>query len=61
MEDVKLKIESKKYRDESVVITSRLPKDMLEEIDRIANDSARTRNEIVQILLEFALKNVEVE
>ncbi len=61
MEGNKLKIESKRFREESVVITSRLPKDMLEAIDGIAESSARTRNEIVQILLEFALKNVEVK
>ena len=46
MENV-LRIEAKRYVEESVVISSRIPKDMLQDIDFVAKESGRTRNEIV--------------
>lgn len=55
-----LRIEAKKYRDESVVISSRIPKNMLQDIDFVAKESGRTRNEIITLFLEFALKNTEI-
>lgn len=55
-----LRIEAKRYRDESVVISSRIPKDMLQDIDLVAKESGRTRNEIMTMFLDFALKNSEV-
>lgn len=59
MENV-LRIDAKKYVEESVVISSRIPKDMLQDIDFVAKESGRTRNEIVTMFLEFALKNTEI-
>lgn len=55
-----LRIETKKYREESVVISSRIPKDMLQDIDFVAKESGRTRNEIITMFLDFALKNTEI-
>lgn len=55
-----LKIEAKKYTEESIVISSRIPKDMLQDIDFVAKESGRTRNEIITMFLEFALKNTEI-
>ncbi len=59
MENV-LRIEAKKYVEESVVISSRIPKDMLQDIDFVAKESGRTRNEIITMFLDFALKNTEI-
>lgn len=59
MENI-LKIEAKKYVEESVVISSRIPKDMLQDIDFVAKESGRTRNEIITMFLDFALKNTEI-
>ena len=53
-------IEAKKYVEESVVISSRIPKDMLQDIDFVAKESGRTRNEIISMFLDFALKNTEI-
>lgn len=39
----------------------RLPVDMLTEIDRVAKETGRTRNEIMQLCLEFALENMTIE
>lgn len=60
MEDNILRIEAKKYVEESVVISSRIPKDMLQDIDFVAKESGRTRNEIITMFLDFALKNTEI-
>ena len=59
MENV-LRIEAKKYREDSVVISSRIPKDMLQDIDFVAKESGRTRNEIITMFLDFALKKTEI-
>lgn len=60
MEEKKLVIHSQKYISESKVISMRLPVDMLVEIDRIAGETRRTRNEILQLCLEFALDNMVI-
>lgn len=57
----KLIIHSQKYSGESKVISMRLPMDMLTEIDRVAKETGRTRNEIMQLSLEFALENMAIE
>ena len=59
MENV-LRIEAKKYVEESIVISSRIPKDMLQDIDFVAKESGRTRNEIISMFLDFALKHTEI-
>ena len=48
-------------RKESKVISMRLPVDMLVEVDRVARETGRTRNEIMQLCLEFALENMIIE
>ena len=55
-----LRIEAKKYKEESVVVSARIPKDMLQGIDFIAKQSGRTRNEIIMMFLDFALNNTEI-
>lgn len=60
MADKVFKIEAKKYKEESVVASIRIPKDMLQDIDLAAKESGRTRNEIITAFLEYSLKNVEI-
>ncbi len=60
MNDKKLFLHPHKYNGESTVISMRLPKDMLAEIDRVAAETGRTRNEILFLSLEFALDNIEI-
>ena len=55
-----LRIEAKRYREDSGVMSARIPKDMLQDIDFVAKESGRTRNEIVTMFLDFALKNTEI-
>ena len=60
MEDLTLRIGAKRYTEESTVISFRLPKDMLKEIDSVASTTGRTRNEILTTGLEFALRHMEI-
>lgn len=59
-ENPKLIITPKSYTGESSVISARLPKDMIADLDKAAKMTGRTRNEIIQMSLEFALKNLEI-
>lgn len=54
------RIKPKKYTAASAVVTIRIPKDMIQALDQIAEMTGRTRNEIITLGLEFALENLEV-
>ena len=60
MGDPKLKIAPKRYGGESMVISMRLSREMLQEIDGAARATGRTRNEIMSMALEYALDHMEV-
>ena len=53
-------IRQKKYVGETMVVSMRIPKDMLSDIDKAAEVSGRTRNEIMSMSLEFALNHMKV-
>lgn len=61
MDIPKLQISRKRYSGDSTVISMRIPKDMLGDLDKIAEFTGRTRNEILSTALEFALKHMEIE
>ena len=60
MADKKLVISSKKFRGDSSVVSVRLPNDMIEKLDVIAEQTGRTRNEIIQKCLAYSIENIEV-
>lgn len=60
MDDKLLKIK-RKYDDGNRVISIRIREEILAELDRLANASNRSRNEIVNIILEYGVKNIEIE
>jgi len=55
-----LRITPKKYTKETSVISMRIPKDMLQDIDAAADACGRTRNEVLSLCLEFALEHMEI-
>lgn len=61
MAETKFQVAPKKYTGESAVISLRLPKDMLRDIDEAAVKLGRTRNEFMAMSLEFALDHLEIE
>lgn len=57
-EPIKIK---KKADDGHRVISLRIREDILSELDRLANASNRSRNEIIHTILEHGIKNIEIE
>ena len=57
----KLIISSKKYTGETSVISARLPVDLIKKIDEICEATGRTKNEVIQMCLEFSVDNIEIE
>ena len=57
----KLTIEEKRYKGESSVVSMRLPVELIKDIDRIAKETNRTRNELFILCLEFSLENIEIK
>lgn len=60
MKDEKLVLRHKKYIGESGVVSFRLPKSLISELDELARQSRRTRNDVAQKCLEFAVENLEI-
>ncbi|MGN1307621.1 MAG: CopG family transcriptional regulator [Faecousia sp.] len=60
MEEPKLEIKPKKYTAESAIVSMRIPKDMVQDLDAVAAATGRTRNEIISMSLEFALDHMEI-
>lgn len=61
MPDKKLKITTKKYHGDSSVVSVRLPNELIESLDSISTITSRTRNDIIQKCLEFAVENLEID
>lgn len=61
MESAKLIISPKRYSADSQVLSVRMPKDMLQQVDAVAQKTGRTRNELILLSMEFALQHMEIE
>ena len=57
----KLFIASKRYKGDTSVVSARLPNELIKDLDRIAEDTGRNRNEIIMLCLEFAIDNLETD
>ena len=44
-----------------MVVSTRLPNELVSSLDEIAQKTGRTRNEIMQMCLEFAVENLEIK
>ena len=51
----------KRGEDGNKVITVRLKEDTLSEIDRIAKEINCSRNELINIILQYGIKNIVIE
>lgn len=60
MSENKLVIQVRKFGGETAVVSVRMPKEMLEAINKIAAVTSRPRNEIIVTSLEYALGNTEI-
>lgn len=61
MEDKKLIIRAQKYCGETTVLSVRMPKNMLADIEHVAEVTGRTRNDILIMSIEFALEHMEIQ
>lgn len=61
MADKKLIVSSKRFKGETGVVSVRLPNELIKSLDEIAVKTGRTRNEIIQLCLEFSVENLEIE
>ncbi len=61
MADKKLIIQPQRYSGDTTVISLRLPKKMLNEIDLVVEKTGKSRNEILQMFLEFSLENLQIK
>ena len=61
MSEKKLIISPKKYTGETVVVSARLPVDLIKKLNEICDATGRTKNEIIQLCLEFSVDNIEIE
>ena len=53
-------IQRKKYTGESTVVSVRIPREMLREIDEAAHETGRTRNELLAAGIELSLKHMKI-
>ena len=51
----------KRGEDGNRIITVRIREDTLAERDRLAAESNRSRNELINIILAHGVKNIEIE
>lgn len=60
--DKKLAISKKSLKGEDgfKIFSIRLKNDTTEKLDELSQESGRSRNELINILLEFAVNNCEV-
>ena len=43
------------------VVSARLPDEMIDELDKVARQTGRTRNELIQMCIDYALQNLEIK
>jgi predicted DNA-binding protein len=47
--------------DGNRVISIRIPEDLLARLDQLSNESNRSRNEIINLILEHGINHIEIE
>lgn len=61
MSDKKLIIQNKKSNAEFTIISMRIQKDLLMEIDDVVAKTGNSRNEVLQMCLRFAMDSLQVQ
>ena len=60
MKEPILRLTPKKYTGETTIVSMRMPKDMLSQLDSLAELTGRTRNELLITCIEFSLNHMEI-
>jgi len=62
MEEKKLILTPKKFKtDSTTIISARVSTELMKKIENLAKKTNRNRNEMVQILLDYAVDNVVIK
>lgn len=61
MDNEILTIQERKYQGETEVVSARLPSELVQELNFIAKETGRSRNEIIEMCLTFAVNRVKIE
>lgn len=61
MEKEKFVVKVKKNYGETSVVSARPPMEIVKKLDHAANNTGRTRNELILLCIEYALTKLEVE
>lgn len=59
MKSDSLKIK-KRGEDGNKIISVRIKEDILKELDKISKESNHSRNELINTILEYGIKNIEI-
>lgn len=51
----------KRGEDGNKIITVRIKEDILRELDKIAGESNYSRNELINIILDYGVHNIEIQ
>ena len=51
----------KRGEEGNKIITVRIKEDILKELDRIAGESNYSRNELINIILDYGVHNIEIQ
>ena len=54
-------IKSKKTYGETSVVSARLPKSLIKQLDNVSSKTGRTRNELILKCIEYSLERLEIE
>lgn len=54
-------IPPRRFRGETAVVASRLPVELISLLDDLSHKTGRSRNEVIQLCLEYAIDNMEDE
>lgn len=62
MEQKKLILSKKTYKsDSTTIISARVPTELMKKIEDLAKKTNRNRNEMIQILLAYAVENAVIK
>lgn len=56
----KFVIRTKKTYGDNMVVSCRMPVELVNKLDKIGNETGRTRNELILKCVEFALDKLEI-
>ncbi len=60
MNEDTLRISPKKYTGKTEVISARVPSDLVAKLNELSNTTGRSRNEIIEKCLTFAIERTHV-